>query len=595
MEQTPGLRMKQQGNNSSTRDDAEQSSNRRGRNPQTGLGKRPKGSRAAKRVTSNSLVELRKGMEKVYKEEGFDFVKVNVFGSILVVSMLDGNTAYVSMIIQDSTKGFTPVSYADALKERRKTLPKTIVDIFDEPDNDSGVDGLTKAKERIKEELSILYKTDIKKVITFVFSSNSGVELDDEAIALRADFAFNPPYYRMLTDRGENIDESIQSMIDRQTTAGDRNNEFKLEFFQVESDSYDINDIPVRTDFSIDVLAPRPEEVGQLFDGDDTTLVTTSGYINLIPAEYEETSRSGRVIEDGVGFGAQIIVNDIMTSSMTLGENLIGVASAIALHEEYNWVKPLLAHFDDIKELNKMAEIKFAKSDTPASVITSVVNLGAALAVDFHIFGTNIINGNALSTAAGITSNYDQKSGRAVLAKAEKDIFDTLDNITDGIFYEEWSEGSMFVDSQILPVGYYYDNENNKVSLDTIDAAYIIRNHPKNFLTYIDAYLDAITGAYSYDAMIELYADLGINAHIVSKKIRAIVNPDTISDIVSAITEAGLSPELDDPYIVDNKPGLGATKGYFSKYGLKKTSFTSRSKRGRSGRRKRSFRDSTYR
>jgi hypothetical protein len=548
------------------------------------LSKRPRGSKASKSVRSASLDTLAKGFMKIYKEAMFDFVRVSTHGRVLVVSMLEGTTLYCTLVVQDDTKGFSVSTYVDALNSRKKDLPETIVDIFEEKVDD--------ALERTRIEMETLYRTDIKSTVAYIFTSSSEVELDDQAIAIRADMAFNPPYYKMLQDRGEIVDESIQSMAARLDSG---RNEFRLDFFELEGESSDINDIPVRTDFAIDVVAPKPEDVDRLFDGDNSVITTTSGFINLIPEEYELESRRGRKIETEIGFGALIVVNDIETEDMTLAQNLIALASATALYEEYNWVKPLLSKFDDIKALNKLADIDFSKSDTPASVVTTLVNRGATLAVDFHIYGTNIVNATALSTTAGILAARD-KDSKAIMKKAQKDAFDTLDNITEGLFYDIAGKEPLFEESYILPVGYHLSDKSERLSLDSIDASYIIRKHPRDYMRLLSLYLDAMMSEYSYDRMIELYDELGINAKITGKKVRAILHPGTIDSIVEAITEAGLSPELDNPYVVDSKPGLGSTRGFFERTGLRRESrFSSRSKRSRTSRRTRSYRDPSYR
>jgi hypothetical protein len=361
------------------------------------------------------------------------------------------------------------------------------------------------------------------------------------------------PYYASLKDNGEIIEDSLKA-IKRKLEKNRK--DFQLELYSLTSDSTDLNRIPMRTEWALETIAPEGEGLDSILNPGTPIIASATGFINILPEKYFEPNNPNELI----GFSPNVVINEIETRSMTLGENLLAIASATALIENDNWIKPILSNPEQIKEFNKLAGLKFDKTDNASSVIKQMINRALVLSVDFVTHGTSITNANALLAAAARNDK-----------QAEQDCYNTFNDLTDGEFSKVFDGNQpLFLRAVKLPVGYYKDHKTGEEkALDRIDAATIINAKPKDFMMPLTKYLHTqIDPSMSYYGSLELYDELGIDAYIVGEKWRCTLNPAVIQAMIQALHNCGFRPRLDDPYIVADAYSLEFTRNAFSSVGF---------------------------
>jgi len=496
---------------------------------------------------SNTLLkELLNGMMKYYKELGRNEVKSNIFGNLAVVGFVENKTLYCTFLIAEEGTGFRVSDVVSKLERTGdiRVIPKTIASMITSKYNE--------AKEFVTHDLKMTHG-EFSKMVPFILSVPNNIELNEKDIEDRALFSYNLPYYACLKDSGEIVEDSLKEIKAR---LDKDNKDFKLELFNITSDSQDLNRNPIRTEWALDVEAPEGEGLDSVLNPSSGVISSVSGYINILPEQYIDPMTHMEYI----GFSPNVVLTSIDTRSLTLGENLLGIASSTVLRENANWIKPLLSKTKQLEDLNKLAKLEFKKGvDNPSSIISKLINRPIVFSVDFVTHGTTIVNANALLGAA---------RGNVI---AEKDTYEAFDELLDGEFSKVFdAKEKMFLRSVRLPVGYFKDNNTQEyVSLDNVDSAFIIRTRPKDYMRLLVMYVNSqIDQKNSYMLSLKLYHELGIDAYVTGEKFRATLNPRVVDSMITALHQCGFKPTLDNPYVLDTAPTLGMTMGVFSQVGF---------------------------
>jgi len=497
--------------------------------------------------------ELAKDIKAVFNNFGVE-ADVNHFANLVVVSVeKNGEVFFYTLVPSTHSTDLTVNQFIDTLMSNQK--PLLAVDLV-------GPDMI----EFIKNELARIYAS--KQVKTFVTLDGLVIPhdvdtKDERLVAALAGHAYNTIAIEMAMRFKEVKDVNIRESI-QQTNGMSR-----LKMYSLTQESMDGFGRPVRTEFGVELTAPQTTGFLSALTNEEV-IVSTKGYINVVPRNYVEQF-PGQAPENKVGFLANIVINMMEQPVPTLGYAMIGIASTAVLAKDHNWVEPVMANAENIGYLNKFVNINNDKSpkaiDIPslkiapgdkAMLISKLINQGVVVSVDVPMYDDKITTLTPLAVAAAPDTPPNVRQA------AEADIIETLNEVTDGAFGKYFNGGRIVDVGAILPNGEYAEKK-GKVSIDHIDAPYVLKNFATGYQELIAnlMYSELNFNVDSMSERVKFLNKIGVDAKLTGKKVRVTLTAEFINAMISAFAECGLRPKFDNTSVINTQTGLDFTSQYY--------------------------------
>ncbi len=502
------------------------------------------------------ISKLANDLKIVFDNAGIKNVTVSIFSNILTVSLeSDHKVLYYIIVPSTSSTELTVSSFIDSIMNNIN--PILAVDIVS-PD----------MYTYIVDQLKVIYAgkniQHFKSLDGLVLPHNVDTT-DQSVISAVAGTSFMICNTEASILSGRARDLSVKESADK--TKGIT----KLRQYSITQDTLDYFGRPTRTEFGVELSAPQTQGFKSILSANEV-IVTTNGFINILPKNYQ-VQYPGAMPVEKVGFMANIVINMMDQPTPTLGYAFLGIATTAILARSYNWVQPVSANADNVGYLNKLVNLNPDKPGAPAksidfnklkmnsteknNIIVGLIDKGVTLSVDIPILDNKITTMTPIAVAA---VSADPKA----VSNAKADIINTLNLIT-GNEFGRYFKGDIFDNKGIvLPQG-EFSTDKGQVSIDHIDAPYIMKHYGNNYMDLLSNLMFSELG-YNGNPFLERIKFLhkvGIDAKITGKKIRATFSTDFVEALLLSFAACGLNPQYDSVSVINKQTGLDFTANYF--------------------------------